>query len=489
MRINNNTVALQTQAQLLRTNRKIALSMQRMSSGLRINSVRDDAAGLAIANRLRTQTAGLRMAERNALDGISLAQTAESALAESTSILQRIRELSVQAANDSNTPEDRQKMQLEINALLDELDGIAGRTSFNGRKLLEGGMSRLAVTSQNGVRTAGVARGVYVSEGMPQGTLQYDILRAPAPAMAQGVIADGTSFAAGSFTLNGISVTVAENDGAAQVLQKLRETADMAGVTVHTPGYPPGGTLTLVSREPGAGAVIDLKPPGSALLAVLGLSAGETRGVDAEIGNLRFMDAYGAENAALTAGLSAAARGGCIEITAGSGRQITLELLTETGMDGLPRFADGAAIHADGSMPGGARTGMALALADTGALRLQVGAGKEQTLVFEIADARRGALGLAHVNVGAREKAEAAIGLLDAALSRVLDAQINRLEHTITSVSAAAYASETATSRIADTDMAMEMTNLTQLNILAQAGISILAQANQRPQQILQLMR
>jgi len=136
--INTNVASLNAQRNLGTSQSSLAKSMQRLSSGLRINSAKDDAAGLGISNRMTSQIRGLNQAARNANDGISLAQTAEGALAESTNILQRMRELAIQSANDTNSVDDRTSLNAEVTQLIAELDRIAGNTTFNGRGLLNG---------------------------------------------------------------------------------------------------------------------------------------------------------------------------------------------------------------------------------------------------------------------------------------------------------------------------------------------------------------
>ena len=138
--INTNVMSLNAQRNLGKSQGSLAKSMQRLSSGLRINSAKDDAAGLAISDRMTSQIRGLNQAARNANDGISLAQTAEGALQESTNILQRMRELSVQSANDTNSTSDRTSLNAEVTQLKEELNRIAETTEFNGKKLIDGSM-------------------------------------------------------------------------------------------------------------------------------------------------------------------------------------------------------------------------------------------------------------------------------------------------------------------------------------------------------------
>ncbi|PYZ94390.1 flagellin [Salipaludibacillus keqinensis] len=138
MKINNNIQALNAYRNLNQNQFQTSKNLEKLSSGLRINRAADDAAGLAISEKMRSQIRGLKQAERNAMDGISLIQTAEGALTEVHSMLQRMRELAVQASNDTNTEEDRQQVQKEIDALIEEIDQIAERTEFNTKKLLNG---------------------------------------------------------------------------------------------------------------------------------------------------------------------------------------------------------------------------------------------------------------------------------------------------------------------------------------------------------------
>ena len=146
--VNTNSSSLNTQRNLNRSTRALGTSFQRLSSGLRINSAKDDAAGLAITERMTTQVRGLTQAIRNTNDGISLAQTAEGGLQETSSILQRLRELSVQSANDTNTEADRGFIQQEVDAMINELDRIATKTSFNNQNILDGSYRQSSISGQ-----------------------------------------------------------------------------------------------------------------------------------------------------------------------------------------------------------------------------------------------------------------------------------------------------------------------------------------------------
>ncbi|MDN3919781.1 flagellin [Roseateles violae] len=176
MSVNTNSVSLNAQRNLSSSQNSLATSMQRLSSGLRVNSAKDDAAGLAIAERMSAQTRGLNVAARNANDGISLAQTAEGALGKVGDMLQRMRELSVQSGNATNSNDDRKALQAEVSQLRDEIDRVAKTTSFNGRKLLDGSFAaanfqvgsdsgqNISVGSLTNTSTAGLSKITY-SEG------------------------------------------------------------------------------------------------------------------------------------------------------------------------------------------------------------------------------------------------------------------------------------------------------------------------------------
>lgn len=163
MRINNNLMAMNAHRQLSVTNTAAGKTLEKLSSGYRINRAGDDAAGLAISEKMRAQIRGLNMASKNAQDGISLIQTAEGALTETHSILQRMRELATQAASDTNTFTDRKEIQKEINELIDEIDRIANDTQFNTKNLLDGTLARN--TEEGGTVTGGVKFHIGANEG------------------------------------------------------------------------------------------------------------------------------------------------------------------------------------------------------------------------------------------------------------------------------------------------------------------------------------
>ncbi|PUU88175.1 flagellin [Halanaerobium sp.] len=250
MRINTNVAALNSYNQLNNTNNNLSKSLERLSSGKRINGAADDAAGLAISEKMNSQTRGLAQAQRNSQDGISMIQTAEGALKETHSILQRMRELSVQAANDTNTNEDRAEIQNEINQLNDEIDRIGNTTEFNTKKLLNGNIS-VATSSNNDSlnvenTTTDTKDGVY--------SVDYSNIATKA---SVGNVDTAVSALTQDATVNvnGTEIDLLQNDNAGDVVDKINNKSEATGVTA-TVGD--NGGIKLVSNERGADQKIDV---------------------------------------------------------------------------------------------------------------------------------------------------------------------------------------------------------------------------------------
>ena len=403
--INTNVASLNAQRNLGASQGDLNKSMQRLSSGLRINSAKDDAAGLAISDRMTSQIRGLNQAARNANDGISLAQTAEGALQESTNILQRMRELAVQSANDTNSQTDRDSLNAEVTQLKEELNRIAETTEFNGKKLLDGTMTD--ATFQVGAN-AGENQTISFSIASSKG----DVL---------GTVSAGT-------------VT-----GTAQV-----GTALTAADAVD-------GTLTITAAD-GTNYNINFTDADTGDQAVFNVN-----GTDIDV-------TYDHANSAMTETDLAALLDPLAGITA-----VTTSGATEMS-------ASGAAAHADIDLTGGAA--------------------ESADYVAESADySVTGASVLVdNISVSSLQNAQTAITSVDEALSQIdtirgnLGAVQNRFESTISNLQNVSENLSAARSRILDADIAMETSAMTKNNILQQAGVSILAQANQAPQLALSLL-
>ena len=486
MRINNNTAALQTYTSMLRTDRAITKSMRRISSGVRINSVADDAAGMAISHKLRTQIRGLEMANRNSMDGISLLQTAEGALQEVDDMLKRIREIAIQTSNATMETDDRRKANEEVQQLLAEINDTAYKTEFNTIKLLNGGASRLTKTlDSTGVPVApGAITTMFVSNEMDVGPLDYTITSVGTPA---SVLSGAATFpaAGGVLTINGESIAIEAGATPQQAVSQLQELLDRTGLEAMVTNGDSwddyiAGTATLMIYTKDEGKAMQLTIGGS-YAAGFGLTAGAHTGTDAVI-------APGSTYNGAT--VSAVITGNKIEFVGAKNQKIDIKIELDK-----PR-ADGAAWLLKNGANTATLNGQTYKtnVLDFGVLKLQIGPNKNQEMAVQIPDLSIEGLGIENLHVKTFADSQRAIGLCDDAMARIaevrasLGAYQNRLEHTVTSLSITSEATSTSLSRIYDTDVAWEMTQLTQNSVLSQAAMAILAQANQRPQQVLQLM-
>ena len=244
MTINTNVVSINAQRNSSLSAGSLATSMQRLSSGLRVNSAKDDAAGLAISERMNAQSKGLAVAARNANDGISLAQTAEGALGKVGDMLQRMRELAVQSANATNSEDDRKAMQAEVSQLVSEIDRVAKTSSFNGTKLLNGDFA-------GGVFQVGASAGDNITVGSLVNATA-DKLSTIAYATAKMEVADfGGNLKAGTLTYNGVSTNVSEastaKERAGDVIALINSQSASTGLTAFLEDD--GDTITLLSDK------------------------------------------------------------------------------------------------------------------------------------------------------------------------------------------------------------------------------------------------
>lgn len=540
MRINHNIAAANTHRQLTGNTSAASKSLEKLSSGFRINRAGDDAAGLAISEKMRAQIRGLDMAAKNAQDGISLIQTAEGALNETHSILQRMRELADQSANGTNTADDRAALQEEVKQLKDEIDRIGNTTEFNTQKLLNGnlksaGISNVAVDTTTGAQISKMTGGKVTGSGtMASGALVDNDFQ------KETITIDGTDIDVNwqnltteeKNILKGISTdTTTQNKAKDLIIQKINEAIDQSGKNVaHVTGYVSGGVLTLESGSKGIDSKITLSATG----AVLGAKTmgATTPGGNSVPGTTKY------NGTAIASGTTA-------DITVnGIGMQITLSGGVANGDDmsavatavqkaindaiasyntvkgrttGQEGFITDAQVNVseDGRLVISNENGpitltdqtgktaiqdLGLSQAQTeatgnGGVTFQIGANRGQTISFGIGDMRTAALGLSDVNIGTASSASLALDKLDGAIKNVsaqrskMGAVQNRLEHTINNLQTASENLTAAESRIRDVDMAKEMMDFTKNNILSQAAQAMLAQANQQPQGVLQLLR
>lgn len=486
MRINHNIPALRALHQLNKTNTTLDKTMQRLSSGLRINCAADDAAGLAIAQKMDTQVRGLHQANRNAMDGISLIQTAEGALNEVHAMLQRIRELAVQVSNGTYDATDRRAVNDEVVQLQNEIQRISEHIEFNERKLLNGEIDRRAFPDNEGVvkiisLSDTVSPGSYKIEVTADAT-KATIAGGPGTITVGGKISDAQ---VGTINLNGEEVRIEKGDTADVVFNKLRDLAETIGANLiayaddgsGNPNYTSGAQqynfddnmhLVFEMKEYGSEYKLDLNASNSALLSALGLSTTVQQGTDAQAKITSTADGFSA-----TATVST--KGNVITVTDINGFEMMFEA------------QQGAAALTDSTAN--------VKVLDAGPLDLQIGANEGQFMEIRIQNLSPQALGIDKINLSTSDGAQKAITVVDKAINMIssvrskLGAYQNRLEHTVANLSVAAENMTASLSRIQDADMAAEMSEYTQKNVIAQAGVAMLAQANQRPQQILQLLQ
>ncbi len=447
MRINHNVTAQLANINLKKTNKRLTSSLESLSSGYKINSAADDSAGLAISNKMRTQIRALEQSSRNAEDGTSIIQTAEGALSEVTAILQRVRELSVQSANDTNTLDDREAMQVELDKMLKELDRIGSQTEFNGNGLLDGSFSRVVTYSKIGLDT------LYVSDAVPAGEYTVTINQKATPAVISN-IAYPTS---GTIQINNVSIELGDNPEAA--IQKACDRMEI-DVKFNTTN----GTMDLTTRATGSAQTLTTGGK---------LPKQSANGQDADItlgnGTTSWEPAYSSDGKNIT-------------IKAGDGFEMRIAI-------------EDTASNAAADNP------VTVKVYDDGPMILQIGANEHQNVGVTFPEISCQTLGLKDekgislVNICSQGAATSAIQRFDDAIRTVSEARSdigahqNRLDSTIESLDTTSENLTGALSRIMDTDMAAAMTNYTQESVLVQASTAILSQANNRPQQILSLLQ
>ncbi|WP_394188497.1 flagellin [Paenisporosarcina quisquiliarum] len=459
MRINHNIAALNTHRQLSSASNAQSKSMEKLASGLRINRAGDDAAGLAISEKMRGQIRGLDQASSNSQDAISLIQTAEGALNETHSILQRMRELSVQSSNGTATNDDRNAIQDEINQLVSEVDRIGTTTEFNTKKLINGAQTQnVSVTTNNSSLKSFTAFNS-VQEGTDYNVDVQNVSKAAANLNSAG----NTGLAATDVTFTGANYDVGDqmeilvSDGATSGRKDLTLTVN--GVAVET--LTDFDTTGIATFDSGGGRE-------------LAIAANSFNAVDGSgNGTVQFDFAMEAD----------------YTITKGSATLYTVTDLQTT--DGNLRLDDFRA-SIDNTLTGNAVNAVTV---NGKALEFQIGANETQTTSLSIGDMRAAALGIDGLDVDDQVSAQESITIIDAAIKTVSDERAklgsnqNRLEHTINNLNTSSENLTAAESRIRDVDMAKEMMTQTKNSILAQAAQAMLAQANQQPQGVLQLLR
>ncbi|WP_026702091.1 flagellin N-terminal helical domain-containing protein [Salibacterium aidingense] len=419
MIINNNIPALNTYRQLGINQNAMQASMEKLSSGLRINKAGDDAAGLAISEKMRGQIRGLDQASRNAQDGISMIQTAEGALNETHSILQRMRELAVQSANDTNTPEDRAELQKEVDQLSEEISRIGKTTEFNTQNLLDGSLDNKFQIGANEGQNLSLSiedmRGF--SLGMA-GDAQFE---------AEGTYTAGS----GSESIVDGEYTVQENEEGTYEL--INSDGDVAATSTDALTFTGDDSETLVFTDTVTSGKVTVDTGGTSV----GNATVDNNGLEA-----------GTYEIDKTNAVLKDSNGNTIAKDDGSG------VYTNSAGDTVIDLSNSYSDLADGDS-------------------VEIGG----------------------TDISSQEAADAAITKINDAIETVsaerskLGATQNRLEHTFNNLDTSSENLSAAESRVRDVDMAKAMMEMTKSNILSQASQSMLAQANQQPQSVLQLLQ
>lgn len=496
MRINTNISAIVANSQLQKTEDKLALSLERLSSGYKINHSKDNPAGLAISQKMNSQLRGLDQADNNAQDGISVLQTAEGGMIEIQSMLARMKELTIQAANDVNAEDERAAIQEELDSLNKEIDRISNDTDFNTKTLLNGNLERRVYSDVANVKQLEITDGF--TDGIYSVTVTGDAKRATITSSAINVPNTGiTAEQAGTVKINGLAIEISEGDTIGEVASKLADGAYMAGALMinaesdaapsqeaqasypETDGYVSvpaenGTSFVFLSVETGSNESIEITCDNEELAAALGLSTSTiATGKDCVA---EFTTANG-ERVGFNNSATMSAYGNEITIRDNNDKTFVMRVPTNV-----------AALN-------GGSVAINQEVTDMGTLRVHVGANENQIIAISIPEVSAESLGLDNLNVYTYQNAGKATAAVDAAISKLstirskIGAYQNRLEHTTENLGVSTENLTAAYARIMDVDMAEEMTEYTQANVLSQAGISMLSQANARPETVLQLLQ
>ncbi|MEA4894347.1 MAG: flagellin [Oscillospiraceae bacterium] len=508
MVVRTNTMSTNAYRQLGMNNTQLAKSLEKLSSGYRINRAGDDASGLAISEKMKAQIKGLEQASSNSQDGISLVQTAEGALTEVHSMLNRMVELATKSANGTIQDDvDRDAIQTEVDALNKEISRIAKSTNFNGIQLLDGSLGApAAVTTTAGTAATGtgpapamanVTATVTPGNGSgTEGTIVFDVGTITDNegtltfniggqnvdiAVASGDDADaiGAKFDTKTITINGKTFTASATDKTVTFTQQDDVALTLSGVSTTVSatgtGAPTGAT----------GAKVELDYAGKTGDDVLGTTV--------KLGSTTY-EFVKSGDTAKTAGATA------VTVASSSTASDIVDALNtaiDTSLDATYTVADGGdklsiTTNATGT------SSVAIAVEQTGGgLTLQVGTTDDEfnKVTVSIEDLSAEGLSISDLDVSTADAAGKAIDTINSAINKVstnrgnLGALQNRLEYATNSLDTTAENMDAANSRIRDTDMAKEMMTYTKMNILSQAAQAMLAQANQQPQNILQLLQ
>lgn len=523
MVINTNVSSLTAQRNLAKTGLGLETAMARLSSGLRINSAKDDAAGLAISERMTAQVNGLNQARRNANDGISVAQTAEGALQTSGDILQRIRTLSVQSANDTNSSADRQALQAEVSQLISEFDRIATTTQFNGLNLLDGNFSKTQFqVGANANQTITFGIGSTKAVDMASFGVSGDVTASSTMVGASAAVSDGSASNVNRFQTQDLLIKSKGMAGTVNLQASM--SADKIAASINAQQSNTGGvtaraeTYAFLTLSNSSGQMaMDFNLNGVGIQAFSSNGSTDMDGLVTSINDrsgatgvvAQKVDVPGTGNAGTYRVQLFAADGRDIKMTSvtaasGTGGATSSALGLQGAYDNngtVTTVGSLASFSATGSVNGNRNStvGGRVIIANDTAYTLTSTIGGTTGGLFAvgstatIAGAKTGALST--VDISTVLGSNKALGIIDAALSRVnntranLGALQNRFQMTIDNLQTTSDNLAASRSRIKDADFAEETATMSRWNVLQSAGTAMLAQANQGPQAAMQLLR
>lgn len=471
MKINRNMSAVIASNQLHRTENKLSVTMERLSTGLKLNSAEDSPAGMAISNKMKAQIDALDKASDNSTDAISVMEIADGALNEVTSIIQRMRELSVQAASGIYTYDDKSAIQSEIAQLRDEVDRVSSNTEFNTKSLLDGSSdtrvyTRKSVTAADGsvsqeMTYSDITR-INISDEVDSKHYKVEVTAVAKQAQssisgypAGGITEDGT------ISINGVSAAIKAGTSEEDYLAQIHDLVEQAGANMEVNG----NSIDITSKRYGSASQLDISISDE-LANALGYTTQGNGYTDAQTGT----------DAKVTAG-----DGFTHPIVTSEGNRVYISDDNGFKMDFM---VDASADLAEYDID----------VTDIGTMTIQIGANQYQEMDLRIPEVSAQSLYLDEIDVAVAGGADKALGTLDDALSQVnsvrsrIGAFQNRLEYANASLDETSENMTSAYSTLTDTDMATEMTEYAAQNILNQAGISVLSQANDLPQQVLSLL-
>ena len=500
MIINHNLNAMNAHRNMGFNTTQTGKAMEKLSSGLRINRAGDDAAGLAISEKMRGQIRGLDQATRNAQDGISLIQTAEGALNETHSILQRMRELAVQSATDTNTNDDRAKIQSEVDQLAKEISRVSNTTEFNTQNLLAGSLDNTYQIGAN--KGQNISFKINAMDAQSLGVAGTALSTSAATAGLSGASFSGDKGSAISdgnvltVTVTGVAGAATGSTGAVGglTLTTNNNTDALNGMRVRYVDAGNGGTVSASYDKDLNELVINGDFNDTDSGGIFSAAAALTSAANAALAGKGVTEQVTISGTASTA--TAAATG---TVVAGSHGTATVSVIgTETGASAETTTvaANATSLELSGAKYGGIKLDLSDAadLSTSSTIKVTI-IGSNAATFNQDGTVLKEATTAAGIDVSNQVAANSAIETINSAITKVseerskMGAAQNRLEHTINNLGTSAENLQAAESRIRDVDMASEMMNFTKNNILNQAAQAMLAQAKSQPEAVLQLLR